>query len=163
MAYPKEQSPRTQYLHRCKASHCEHSPDFFWQSRRLVLATTRVSGPNILFATALCFPSRTAILLSSDRTPCITSSATVKLRETVSSSRLKSRHPWWSHRVLVMILDMTEDILKTAERDWTGRDGTGRTGRDVYRVFEKSEEEFTEKRKRNFGEDTFIATGTRTN
>lgn len=76
-----------------------------------------MSGPNILLATALCFPSRTAILPSSDRTLCITTSATVKLCETVSSSRLKSKHPWWSHRVLVMNLDMTEDILKTAEQD----------------------------------------------
>lgn len=115
-SYPKVQSPRTQYLHRCKASHCEHSPNFFLQSRRLVFATMTVSRPKVLLATAFSFPSWTAILPSSDRMRCFTASATVKLFETVWSSVPKSKHPWCSHRILVTYVDMPEAILNKTEQ-----------------------------------------------
>lgn len=111
LTYPKTQLPQTRYLHRCKPSQWEHSLGFFWQSRRLVFATIRLSGLRSLLPTALSFPFWMAILPSSKRTLCRTASATVKVCEIFSSRRPKSKEPWLSHRVLMINLEIIEVIL----------------------------------------------------
>lgn len=90
---PNVQLPATRYLHRCNPSHRVHSPAFFWQSLRLVFATTRLSGLMKFPLVIGCFPSLIAITPSSKRTE--RSSATPKPS---SSSCSKSKHPWFSHR-----------------------------------------------------------------
>lgn len=117
------QFPQTKYRHRCKPTHCGHSPGFFWHNLRLVLATIRLSE-QISWPPALFFlPSWMANLPSSKRTFRRTDSATVKFCAMVLSRRSKSRQPWLSHRVLMMNLEITEVILKrsptqTSEPHW---------------------------------------------
>lgn len=111
--YPNLQFPQIQNLHRCNRSHCEHSPFLFRHSRRLVLATIKLSGLRHFPTTAFfCLPSWMAMLPSSKKTLVRTESSTVKLWARRAFRLSKSKHPRLSHRVLVINLETTEDILK---------------------------------------------------
>lgn len=106
------QLPLTKYLHRCKRSQLEHT--FFWQSPRLVLATTRLSGRSWPSPWTGCLPSRIAILPSSKRMDRRSSTLKPKLLCASSLSCSKSRHPWLSHRIPVINLE-TSSILSEEE------------------------------------------------
>lgn len=119
ITYPNLHSPQTTNLHRCNPEHCEHCPFLTWHSRRLVLATIRVSGVKCVSLTAFCLPSRMANLPSSKRTLCRTVSAKVKLLAMIAFRLSKSKPPKLSHRVFVIHLEMIEVILKRHVICWT--------------------------------------------
>lgn len=108
--YPNLHFPQTKNLHRCKASHCKHC--LVWHSRRLVLATIRLSGLSCP-PTALRLPLLMAIEPSLERTLCRIESATVTCCSMLAFSLSKSKHPLLSHRILVISREKATDILKS--------------------------------------------------
>lgn len=112
VTYPNLHSPQTTNLHKCNPEHCEHCPFLTWHSRRLVLATIRLSGVKRGSPTAFSLPPRMANLPSSKRTLGRTESARVKLLLMIAFRLPKSKPPRLSHRVFVINFEMIEVILK---------------------------------------------------